>query len=245
MYDGLRNKVVLITGGSRGIGRAATIKFADHGAFVIINYKENDTEAIRTKHLSKEGFVDMYKADISKEEDVSLMMKYIQERYGRIDILVNNAGIIHRSDNWRSMCLSDWNDTLNTNVTGSWIVSKNAYPLMEEIGGSIINISSIYGICGVASELAYSCSKAMIIAFTEALAKELAPKIRVNAITPGNTITDMVPEQSILSSIEEKTVLRRSANANEIADAVLYLASDNSSYVTGCILTVDGGYHLK
>lgn len=242
MVDGcFANKIVLVTGASRGIGREIAKQMADSGAIVIANYCCNE-KAART--LCKNN-IEIFKADVSNELEVKRMISSIKTRYGRIDVLINNAGVIYRSENWYSMSIEQWKRTIDVNATGMWIITKEVYPLMSSVGGAIINVSSIYGMSGIASELAYSCSKSMVICMTQALAKELAPNIRVNAVCPGNTVTDMIPSKKIKIEIEKKTPLQRSALAKEIAKAVLMLAADDSSYITGAILPVDGGYNLK
>lgn len=238
-------KVVLITGASKGIGRAIAIAFVKCGAKVIANYNSSYSEAMQLQKTFGDDNIDIVRADVSDEIEVKKMVEYIQAKYDHVDVLVNNAGVIKRSKSWTEIQLNDWQETLSVNAIGTWLVTKMVYPLMESKGGSIVNISSIYGLSPNAKELAYSCSKSMIISMTLALAKELAPNIRVNAICPGNTITDMVPDMHTMRCIEELTCLKRSADVDEISNAVLMLASDCSSYITGCVLPVDGGYCLK
>lgn len=239
----LENKIVLITGGSRGIGKAVAEKCLKEGAKVVIDYK-NSCEKIETlvKEYGEDKII-TYKADVSNADDVKQMVTYVKEVFGHLDGIVNNAGIITRTYDWKNILLQDWNTNIETNLIGSWNVIRFGVDIMEK-GSSIVNVSSIYGMFPEADELTYSISKAGVDAMTQALAKKLAPSIRVNAIAPSNTLTEMIPDSEKMRQIEEKTLLKRSAQPNEIANAIVYLLSEYSSYITGCIIPVDGGYHV-
>lgn len=239
----LENKIILITGGSRGIGKAVAEKCLKEGAKVVIDYK-NSCEKIETlvKEYGEDKII-TYKTDVSNADDVKQMITYVKEVFGHLDGIVNNAGIITRTYDWKNISLQDWNTNIGTNLIGSWNVIRFGVDIMEK-GGSIVNVSSIYGMFPEADELTYSISKAGVEALTQAIAKKLAPNIRVNAIAPGNTLTEMVPDSERLNEIEEKTVLKRSAKPEEIANSIVYLLSEQSSYITGCIIPVDGGYHI-
>lgn len=243
----LKNKVAIITGSSRGIGRSIAILFAEEGAKVIINCKDHVEEAEAVvNYIGKDKAV-FIQADVSKEDDVKCLIAETIEKFGRIDILVNNAGIIFREGNWKSN-KDVWNVTMDNNLTNAWLMMRDTAPIMiKQGGGSIVNISSIYGFLGAASVLAYSSAKSGLITVTKALAKELAPTIRVNAVAPGNVMTDMTKEagEKVIKFFNEQTPLKRSAEPEEIARAVLFLASDDASFITGELLVVDGGYSLR
>lgn len=239
----LKDKVILITGGSRGIGKAVVEKCLSEGANVIIDYKNNCEKVKKLVQEYGKDKVITYKADVSNPEEVSKMIDYVKKTFGHLDGIVNNAGIITRTHDWKNISLDDWNDNINTNLLGSWNLMRFGVDIMNT-GSSIVNVSSIYGMFPESDELSYSISKAGVEAMTQALAKKLAPNIRVNAIAPGNTLTEMIPNSERLNQIEEKTLLKRSAKPSEIANAIAYLLSEQSSYITGCIIPVDGGYHV-
>ena len=237
------NKVVLITGATKGIGKEIALRFAREGARVIVNYSKDDGAAEEMEALLGDGAL-FYKADISDEKAVKSMFEAIRQETDRIDVLVNNAGIISRASSWDDIDVCQWERIFSVNIIGIGLVCKYAKPLMGA-SGAIVNISSIYGIWGSLTETAYSLSKAAVINLTQLLAKDFAPTVRVNAVAPGNTKTDMTPSNAKVKEIEQSTLLKRSASAGEIANAVLFLASDESSYITGELLQVDGGYHIK
>lgn len=234
----LRDKVILVTGSSRGIGKAVSDKCLACGATVIANYRKKNDYI-----YSIENQILTINADISNTEDVVQMMNTIKKEYGHLDGIVNNAAIISRTPDWKNIPEKDWIDVINTNIIGMWNIIRFGAELMYN-GGSIVNISSIYGLFPDPKTLTYSISKSGVIALTQALAKELSPKIRINAITPGNTLTQMIPDDETLSIIEGKTLLKRSAQPDEIANTIAFLLSDQSSYITGAIIPVDGGYHI-
>ncbi len=242
----LKDKVALITGSSRGIGRAAALLFASEGARVVINYKKSKKEAEKVSSLiSSESLV--IGADVSLEADVKRLVKETISAFGRIDILVNNAGEIIRPGDWK-MDVSVWKQTLDVNLTSAWLMIREVVPHMKKQGlGSIVNLTSTVGLLGVAPVLAYSCAKNGIVALTKAFAKELAPDIRVNGVAPSNVMTDMTlgAGQELIEFMKERTPLKRIAEPEELARAILFLASDEASYITGHTLVVDGGYSLK
>jgi NAD(P)-dependent dehydrogenase (short-subunit alcohol dehydrogenase family) len=243
----LKNQVAIITGSSRGIGRETALLFVQEGAKVVINYKQHQELAeVLQKQIGDNNAI-VVQADVSNEDDVKKLVSATKKHFGRIDILVNNAGAIYREPSWRSNAKT-WTATIDTNLTGAWLMCKEVSPLMQKNkSGTIVNISSIYGIVGVTSDLSYSVAKGGLITLTKALAKELAPMIRVNAVAPGNVMTEMTNEanKKIIKLIEQNTPLHRSAKPSEIANAILFLVSDMASYITGQVLAVDGGYCLK
>ncbi len=244
-----KGKVVLITGSSRGIGRSIAVKFAKEGASVIINYKSNENEAkIITEIISSYANDCMcIQADVSKEKDVKRMIDTIIEKYGHIDILVNNAGIAIDND-FQNRQVKDWKETLNTNLIGVFLTSKYAGKYMlENQYGKIINISSTNGIDTIYPySIDYDASKAGLINMTKNLAIEFAPFINVNAVAPGWVDTGMNDDlsKSYLKSEMEKTLLKRFAEPEEIANVVLFLASDMARYIDGETIRVDGGLKI-
>lgn len=243
----LKNKVAIITGSSRGIGKAAALLFAKEGAKVVINCKDQTEDVKRVVNAIGKNKAIFIQADVSKEEDVKRLVSETIKKFGRIDILVNNAGVIFREGNWKSS-EKIWHVTMDINLTSAWLMIREVAPIMIKNGsGSIVNISSIYGFLGAASVLAYSSAKGGIITMTKAFAKELAPNIRINAVAPGNVMTDMTKEagKKVIKFFEQQTPLKRSAEPDEIAKAVLFLASSDASFITGELLVVDGGYSLR
>lgn len=244
-----KGKVVLVTGSSRGIGRSIAVKFAKEGASVIINYKSNENEAKAITEIISSYVNDCMciQADVSKEHDVKRMIDIIIEKYGRIDILVNNAGIAIDND-FKDRHVKDWQETLNTNLIGVFLTSKYAGKYMlENQYGKIINISSTNGIDTIYPySIDYDASKAGLINMTKNLAIEFAPFINVNAVAPGWVDTGMNDDlsKSYLKSEMEKTLLKRFAEPEEIANVVLFLASDMARYIDGETIRVDGGLKM-
>ena len=241
----LRGKVCIVTGGSRGIGRAIALELAKEGASILINYSKDEEGALKTLDLIKEcgGVSKAIKEDIASFEGCKRIVDFAIESFGKLDILVNNAG---RSfvGLFMDMGKEDIDNIINTNLLGAMYLSKHAIGHMLNNGGSIINISSMWGDVGASCETVYSSSKGGLNLFTKALAKEMAPsKIRVNGISPGVIETDM---NSFLSkedreSLEEEIPIGRFGLPEEIAKAVVFLASSKASYITGQIIRIDGG----
>jgi len=247
----LKNKVALITGSSKGIGRATALLFAKEGAKIIVNYckskKEADKVADEIKKLGSDALA--IKCDVSNEKEVKEMANKSIHKFGRVDILVNNAGIIV-SKSFSELTSKDWEKTLRVNLIGVFLCSQAVAPYMlKQKYGKIINVSSIRGLehCGRRGIFDYNASKAGVINFTKTLAKELAPFINVNSVVPGWVETDMNKkiDPALRENETEKTYLKRFAQPEEIANAILFLASDSANYITGQILVVDGGYSLK
>ncbi len=245
----LKNKVALITGSSRGIGRATALLFAQEGAKVVVNcrIRVKKGQAVVNKIKKAGGEAILVKADITKEKEVKKLVKKAIKAFGRIDILVNNVGEIIRPGDWQRD-LKTWSKTIDANLTCTWLMIREVAPIMKkQNGGTIINLASVYGFLGAAPVLAYTCAKGGLITLTKAFAKELAPKIRVNAIAPSNVMTDMTKSagKKLIDFFKQQTPLKRIAEPEEIAKAILFLASDDASYITGEVLVVDGGYSLK
>lgn len=236
----LEGKVAIITGASRGIGLTTAKLFVEHGAKVIGIY--HNTEV-------KSDEIDYYKVDITDSEAVKKFIKEVYEKYGRIDVLVNNAGITSDAMT-KNMTNEDFEKVLKTNLVGPFNITKYVGPIMQaQRCGSIINIASIVGVYGNIGQVNYAASKAGIIGMTHTWSKEFAMKdgnVRVNAVAPGYTMTDMlstVPEY-LLEEFRNNTLLNRLAEPIDIANAVLFLASNYSSYITDEVINVNGGMKL-
>jgi 3-oxoacyl-[acyl-carrier protein] reductase len=239
-------KRILITGGSRGIGKAIVERFAEEGAHVLFTYKSNMAYALDIVDvLSAKGYhVHTVKADVSLESDCKALIHIVEETLGGLDVLVNNAGIT-RDTLMLRMTLEQYDDVMDTNLRGVWMLTQAMLkPLLKSPKGKIINISSVSGILGNAGQTNYSAAKAGVIGFTKALARELGGRnINVNAIAPGFTkteMTDKVPED-VLNQALAQIPLKRIGDVKDIANAALFLASDQSDYITGQTLVVDGG----
>lgn len=239
-------KTALVTGASRGIGAAIAKKLAARGFMVIINYGHSSAAAEEVKNQIEQagGQVVLMQGDVSSGDDVDRMFKDIKKTWGRLDVLVNNAGI-NRDILLVRMKEDQWDAVLSTDLKSVFFTTKAAASLMmRQRSGSIINIASVVGITGNAGQANYAAAKAGVIGFTKSAAKELAARgIRVNAIAPGfieTDMTDAIPEK-IREGMLETIPLRRGGKAEDVANAVAFLASDDAGYITGQVLKVDGG----
>lgn len=236
------SKTVFVSGGARGIGKAVAELFYEKGYNVAVNYNNSEEAALSMKE--KMPGILILKGDVSIEDDVKRMFDSAIAHFGCIDVLVNNAGISVPSL-VTDMSLADWEKTFGVNVTGTFLCSKYAAKnMVNNHSGVIINISSIWGVSGASMESCYSASKGAVIAFTKALAKELGPSgIRVNCVAPGYIDTDMNKDitEEDKNAFAEETPLGRIGTPEEVAQSVLFLASEESSFVTGQILGCDGG----
>ncbi|MEW6419140.1 MAG: 3-oxoacyl-[acyl-carrier-protein] reductase [Nitrospirota bacterium] len=239
-------RVVLVTGGSRGIGKAICRAFAGENDILIMNYtrSKNEAEALQKELLLENNAVDIEQADVSDYAQVKQMVDCIIKRYDRIDVLVNNAGIT-RDCYLMIMSDKDWNDVINVNLTGVFHCSKAVSEhMVGQRSGTIINISSLSGITGLPGQTNYSASKGGVIAFTKALAKELGRYgIRVNAIAPGVIETDIIDSlpEDVKNNFLTNIPLKRYGRPEEVASVVKFLASDEASYITGEVICVTGG----
>ena len=235
------NKVAFITGGARGIGKSIAITLAENGYDIAINYRTENEDLKNTKKEIEEKGV---KGDVSSFEDCQEFTKEIIEEYGKIDILVNNAGITKDTLLMR-MKKEDFTDVIDINLVGTFNVTKNVIShMIKARSGKIINISSVVGIAGNAGQTNYSASKAGIIGFTKSLAKEVASRgILVNAVAPGFIETGMtdVLKEEVKEEISKTIPLKRIGIPKDVANVVKFLASDESSYITGQVINVDGG----
>jgi 3-oxoacyl-[acyl-carrier protein] reductase len=242
----LKDKVALVTGGSRGIGRAIAIELGHRGASVMINYHQSAdaAESVKNEIEAVGGKAMIFQADVSDFAQAEALVKATIESFGGLDVLVNNAGIT-RDGLIMMMSENDWDTVIGTNLKSTFNCSKPAVRhMMRKRYGRIINISSISGEMGNAGQTNYSASKAGQIGFTKALAREVAPRnVTVNAVAPGfieTEIWETVPKD-IQTSLMDIIPLGRVGQAEEIAKAVAFLASDNAAYITGHVLVVDGG----
>ncbi len=243
----MMSKTVLITGASKGIGASTAIYFAKKGYNVAINYFKSENNALEVKEtiISNGGTAQIYKADVSKSYEVSLLIENVIADFGFIDVLVNNAGVSQQKL-FTQTTDDEWFNLLNTNLSSMFFTSRKVLEYMiREHRGNIINISSIWGLSGASMEVCYSTTKGGVIALTKALSKEVAPSgIRVNCIAPGVINTDMCANlgEDTINVLIEETPLNCLGQPLDIAKAIYFLASDNSKFITGQTLTVDGGF---
>ncbi len=245
----LDDKVAIITGASRGIGNVIALEFAREGADIIVNYNTSEKGAKEVarqiEKLGREALV--IKADVSKPEEVKELVEKTYKHFKRIDILVNNAGVISAKV-LNDLDFKEWERILHTNVIGSFNCAKEASKhMLKQKSGNIINISSKYGDIGSEFVMHYTASKAALTNLTKSLAISLAPHIRVNSISPGNIDTEMTQRagKDFIEMTIKKTPLGRLGEPHEIAKAAVFLASEDSSFITGQNLVVDGGWSLK
>ena len=240
------SKVALITGATRGIGKQIALTLAKEGYDIAINYRKENEDLENTKKELAEIGVEVLavQGDVSNYEDCERFVKQVIEKFGHIDVLVNNAGITRDSLLIR-MKEEDFKQVVDTNLGGTFNVTKNVISyMMKAHSGRVINISSVVGVAGNAGQTNYSASKAGIIGFTKSLAKEVASRnILVNAIAPGFIETDMtgVLKEEIRNEIAKNIPVKRMGSAQEVAKVVKFLASEDSSYITGQVINVDGG----
>jgi len=245
----LAGKIAIVTGGSRGIGRATSLALAQVGAHVLINYRSNEEAARETLRLIEEGGgrAELIAFDVADPDSVDRRIKEAVARHGRIDILVNNAGISIDQLLLR-VSAKDLEMTWATNVNGAVFCAKACIrPMMKQRWGRIINLSSVVGESGNAGQVVYSSSKAALLGLTRSLAREYASRgITVNAVSPGFIETDMTAElpDSARQGIVDQTPLGRIGRPEEVAAAVVFLASEEASYITGQVVRVNGGMHI-
>lgn len=238
--------VVLITGGSRGIGKAIANKFAENGYNLVINYVSDSTDikSLSAEFEQKGAQVLFIKTDVKDLESCENMIKSAIDKFGKIDVLVNNAGITKDALIMR-MKEEDFNKVIDINLKGTFNVTKSVVPfMMKKRSGKIVNLSSVVGVTGNAGQCNYSASKAGIIGFTKSLAKELASRnIRVNAVAPGFIKTDMtdVLSDNVKEEINKQIPMKKMGTPEDVANVVYFLSSNESSYITGQVINIDGG----
>jgi len=234
------NRIVLVTGGSRGIGSAICRKFIQVGDTVILNYRNSYQEALKMKEELGEKLF-LVKADVGNREEVRVMIDFALNQFGKVDVLVNNAGIAQIKP-FADVTDDDWDEMMRVNLNGVYNCTKGVLDSMiHEKSGKIINISSIWGEVGASCEVAYSTAKAGIIGFTKALAKEMALSgINVNCVAPGIIDTEM-NGQFNLEELKEEVPMNQIGTPEDIAETVLFLASDAAKYITGQVISVNGG----
>ncbi|WP_300348985.1 3-oxoacyl-[acyl-carrier-protein] reductase [Clostridium sp.] len=242
----LKDKVAIVTGGTRGIGRAIVLKLADQGVNIVVNYRNSDKEAEELKAILKEKGVKVLtvKCDISNFEDSKNLIDKCKDEFGKIDILVNNAGITKDTLIMR-MKEEDFDNVIDVNLKGTFNCAKHASAIMlKQKFGKIINMTSVVGITGNAGQVNYAASKAGVIGLTKSLARELGSRgITVNAVAPGFINTDMT--KGLSDKVKEEAAknipLKKLGNPDDVANLVGFLASDLSNYITGQVINVDGG----
>ncbi|MEL7569730.1 MAG: 3-oxoacyl-ACP reductase FabG [Eubacteriaceae bacterium] len=241
------NNTVLITGASRGIGKAIAELFAENNYNVVINYRSSDAKAneLYNKLSINNRSVMLIKADVSNREQVDEMYAEIKQAYGGVDVLINNAGIAEQKL-FTDVSEEDWDNMFDINVKGMFNCTQAVLnDMISNKYGKIINISSIWGLVGASCEVAYASSKAAVIGFTKSLAKELGPSnICVNCIAPGIIDTDMNAslDDNAIKELKEQTPLIRLGSPEDIANLALYLASNKSNFITGQIISPNGGF---
>jgi len=241
-----KGKVALITGASRGIGRAIAIELAKNGANIAINYNSNLKSAKETKKLVDKTGVksEIIKADVSKEKSIKLLIKQTEKKLGPIDLLVTNAGIALLSKDPLKLDYKLWKKTMATNVDGTLLPIKEVLPgMLKRKYGRIVCLSSIAGLGMRPNMITYGTSKAAVIALVRNLAAAVAPNIRINSVAPGLIETDMIEslDKNTRKTMIENTPLKRIGKPQDIANSVCYLLSDRSDYTTGQTIVTDGG----
>jgi 3-oxoacyl-[acyl-carrier protein] reductase len=241
-----KRKTALITGASRGIGRAIALALSSEGYNIVINFCKSEENAlsIRDDIMKKGGRAIALRADVSDDAQVTAMLKAAEESFGHIDLLVNNAGIAHFGL-LTDMTADEWRNIMAVNLDSAFHCCKAVLPgMISRKEGCIVNISSIWGETGASCEVAYSASKAGLIGFTKALAKEVGPcGVRVNCVSPGLILTDMNAGLSAgeVDAIRKETPLETLGEPCDVAEAVLYLASEKARFLTGQVISVNGG----
>jgi 3-oxoacyl-(acyl-carrier-protein) reductase len=245
----LKSKVCLVTGGTRGIGRATALLMAEHGADIVVNYQNSKELADEVCELAQQKDVRAMacQANIADERQVGSMLDQVFERFGAVHVVVNNAGIT-RDKSFLKMTRMMWDEVLGVNLNGPFNVSQAVLPKMIESGwGRVINLASVVGLTGNFGQANYAVTKGGIIAFTRTLAREVARKgITVNAVAPGFIDTDMTKDlpPAAMDQVKAMTPMGRFGTAEEVARTIVFLASPAASYITGQVISVNGGMYM-
>jgi 3-oxoacyl-[acyl-carrier protein] reductase len=245
----LSGKTALVTGGSRGIGRSIVLALAEHGAAVAVNYNRSKGEAEQVRaEVEKLGAKAItVQADVTVPEDAKRMLTEAVDEFGKVDILVNNAGF-NRDTLLLRMSLDDWDEVMNLNLRAVFLCTKAALrPMMRARWGRIINIGSVSGLAGNVGQANYAAAKSGLIGFTRAVAREMGSRnITSNLVAPGLVITELTKDvrQEVVDAVEQRLMIQRMGKPEDIAACVVYLASTEAGYMTGQVLSVDGGLGL-
>ncbi|HNY11335.1 MAG TPA: 3-oxoacyl-[acyl-carrier-protein] reductase [Candidatus Wallbacteria bacterium] len=239
-------KVAVITGGAKGIGASIVMEFAKIGYDVVFTY--NSTMPDNVIAIAREAGAEVMavKCDVSNEAEVVALFKAVEDKFNRLDVLVNNAGITNDKLLLR-MTTEDFTRVINTNLTSCFLTTKNAIKVMGRAGGAIVNVSSVVGLMGNAGQSNYCASKAGMLGFTKAIAKEYGSRgIRVNAVAPGFIESDMTLKlgADLIKKYQEQIPMKRFGTSADVANLCVFLASEKASYITGQVITIDGGMYM-